>query len=356
MIETGGGGGRQVRDWSMRFFTVSGGRARSAGGMAAMGLVLVLSSDASPIRADEPARPSNYTEAIPGTAVKFEMVGIPGGTFSMGSPPGEQGRRDNEGPRHPVAIRPFWMGRTEVTWDEYDEFRKGGFVSNRTNAEAIARDADAVTRPTPAYPDETRGYGRAGYPAIGISHHAAMEYCHWLSKKTGRRYRLPTEAEWEYAARAGSGTPYSFGEDASRLGDHAWYAENAEKPQPVGKKKPNPWGLHDIHGNVAEWCLDRYLGNAYSRFPTDRPTSGPVLPPGAAPFPHVARGGSWADRAEACRSAARRSSHPSWNQTDPDGSIWWLWDADFVGFRMARAVEEQDDLKGLRSRVRRPDP
>jgi formylglycine-generating enzyme required for sulfatase activity len=106
-------------------------------------------------------------------------------------------------------------------------------------------------------------------------------------------------------------------------------------------------------GNAAEWCLDRYLEDAYSKFSSARPAVGPVLLPTAAPYPHVARGGSWVDRAAACRSAARRGSDPTWNQMDPHGSIWWVWDADFVGFRVVRAVEEQDDLKGLRSLVRK---
>jgi formylglycine-generating enzyme required for sulfatase activity len=309
------------------------------------------------VRADEPARPSRYTETIPGSDVRFEMVGIPGGTFWMGSPPAEKGRADDEGPRHPVVIRPFWMGKTEVTWDEYNEFRDGGFVSNRTNAEALARDVDAVTRPTPPYPDETRGFGREGYPAIGISHHAAMEYCYWLSKTTGKTYRLPTEAEWEYACRAGTETAYFFGDDPKGLVRYAWFGENSdETTHPVGRKAANPWGLRDITGNASEWCLDRYLRDGYSRFSPDRPTTGPVLLPGAALDPHLARGGSWADRAEACRSAARRGSDPSWNRTDPDGSIWWVWDADFVGFRVVRPVEEQEDLKGIRSRVGRPVP
>ena len=133
-----------------------------------------------------------------------------------------------------------------------------------------------------------------------------------------------------------------------------WFAENSDdKTHPVGRKTANPWGLHDMTGNAAEWCLDRYLEDAFSKFSSARPSVGPVLLPTAAPYPHVARGGSWADRAAACRSAVRRGSDPSWNKMDPHGSIWWVWDADFVGFRVVRAVEEQDNLKGLRSLVRK---
>ena len=131
-----------------------------------------------------------------------------------------------------------------------------------------------------------------------MTHHAAMEYCRWLSAKTGKIYRLPTEAEWEYACRAGTTTAYSFGDDPDELDEYAWYVDNAEQPQPVGKKKPNPWGLHDMHGNVAEWCLDHYVADIYSTLAKD-----PLVDPAGRParpqkeYPYVARGGSWDDDA-----------------------------------------------------------
>jgi len=300
-----------------------------------------------------------YTETIPGTSVKFDMVPIPGGTLLMGSPKGEENRNDDEGPQFEVAIKPFWMGKHEVTWDEYDQFafsldlkKKKREGVNLEGQPAGEKAADAVTRPTPPYADETFGMGRKGQPVICITHHAAMEYCRWLSAKTGKVYRLPTEAEWEYACRAGTKGPYSFG-DSGELGDYAWYVENAEKPQPVGKKKPNPWGLYDMHGNVTEWCLDHYLADAYKQFPTDKPTLGPVFLPDAKEYPYVARGGSWDDDAEKLRSATRRSSNLEWSVQDPQRpqSIWWHTDATFVGFRVVRALDEQENLKGLKSQV-----
>ena len=200
----------------------------------------------------------------------------------------------------------------------------------------------------------TFGLGRKGQPAICITHHSAMEYCRWLSAKTGKIYRLPTEAEWEYACRAGTTTAYSFGDDPAKLGDYAWYVENAEKPQPVGKKKPNPWGLYDMHGNVAEWCLDHYVADIYStvRRRTSR-RSGPVVLPTAKEYPYVARGGSWDDDADRLRSAARAASNPEWSVQDPQRpqSIWWHTDATFVGFRVVRPLEEQENLKGVQSLV-----
>ena len=213
--------------------------------------------------------------------------------------------------------------------------------------------ADAVTRPTPPYADETFGFGRKGQPVICITHHAAMEYCRWLSAKTGKIYRLPTEAEWEYACRAGTKTAYFWGDDPGKLGDYAWYVENAEKPQPIGKKKPNPWGLYDIHGNVAEWCLDHYDPEAYKPFAADKPVVGPVVLPDAKEYPYVARGGSWDDDADRLRSAARKASNPEWSVQDPQRpqSIWWHTDATFVGFRIVRPLSEQENLKGLKSQV-----
>jgi formylglycine-generating enzyme required for sulfatase activity len=311
---------------------------------------------ASQLSAGQPPAHQSYIETIPDSTAKFEMIAIPGGTFLMGSPASEKGRALDEGPQHPVTIRPFWMGKTEVTWDEYDLYWKQDPDAKRENLSPSDKEADAVSRPTPPYADETFGHGREGQPVICITHHAAMEYCRWLSAKTGKAYRLPTEAEWEYAARAGTKTAYFFGDDPGPLGEYAWFADNAEDvTHAVGKKKPNSWGLYDIYGNVAEWCLDNYQRDFYSKFSLDKPALSPVLIPDDRRFPHVARGGSWTEGAGQLRSAARRSSDKTWIKRDPQRpqSIWWLTDAEFVGFRIVRPVEELDILKGLRSRTTR---
>ena len=311
------------------------------------------------------AKMKPYTQEIPGTELKFDLVPIPGGEFVMGSPDDEEGREKDEGPQHPVKIAPFWMGTKEVTWDEFYQFCFSLDIKKKTRAgvdlkNQIATEmaADAVTRPTPPYADMTFGYGHRGQPAICMTHHAAMEYCRWLSEKTGRIYRLPTEAEWEYACRAGSKTPYFFGgDDADKLDDqldeYAWYVENAEKPMPVGRKKASPWGLYDIHGNVAEWCLDHYVPNFYEQFSGDKPTLEPFAPPTAQEYSYVARGGSWDDDAESLRSAARRGSNPEWSVQDPQRpqSIWWHTDAHIIGFRVVSPLAEQEALKGVKSLV-----
>jgi formylglycine-generating enzyme required for sulfatase activity len=285
-----------------------------------------------------------YTNTIPGTTVKYSMVPIPGGEFVMGSPASEKGRKEDEGPQHKVKIEPFWMEQFEISWSEYelfmyrDEERK--FKDTMPTDPNVDKVSDAVTRPSKPYVEMSFGMGKDGYPAIAMTHHAANKYCHWLSAKTGHFYRLPTEAEWEYACRAGTTTAYNFGDDASKLKDYAWFEDNSDfKYQKIGKKKPNPWGLYDMHGNVTEWCLDAYDATFYGKSgntvvvePWNKATQ---------PYPHVVRGGSWDEPVAASRSAARRGSDRAWKQQDPQlpKSIWWLSDAQWVGFRPIRPLK-----------------
>jgi formylglycine-generating enzyme required for sulfatase activity len=322
-------------------------------GLLGAGLLPSRGADTAPVKDER----KPYTETIPGTKVGFEMVPIPGGTFVMGSPENEEGRKADEGPQHPVTLRPFYMGKCEVSWEEYDLYRKELGVENpEVNDKTLAKTPDAITGPTPPYVDETYGHPREGHPALCMTHHAAMEYCAWLSKKTGKVYRLPTEAEWEYAARAGSKTAYFFGDDPAKLGEYAWYEDNSDDhTHPVLSKKPNPWGLYNMYGNVMEWCVDQYDKDYYRKSPLKEASLQPVNIPGPDRFPHVARGGSWSDKPEQLRSAARRGSDKSWIKFDPQKpqSMWWLTNWDVVGFRVVHPVEEQDNLKGLRSKVTR---
>jgi formylglycine-generating enzyme required for sulfatase activity len=199
--------------------------------------------------------------------------------------------------------------------------------------------SDAVSRPTKPYVEMSFGMGKDGYPAISMTHHSAIKYCQWLSAKTGHFYRLPTEAEWEYACRAGTTTAYSWGNDASLIRDHAWFEKNSDfKYQKVGRKKPNPWGLHDMHGNVAEWCFDQYVPS-YEQFAGAMQVNPCVK--STTPYPHVVRGGSWDDTADKLRSAARLASDKNWKIQDPQlpKSIWYHTDAQFLGFRVVRPLE-----------------
>jgi formylglycine-generating enzyme required for sulfatase activity len=315
-------------------------------------------------KADSYKIDENTRQKIPLVA-KFEMVYVPGGAFLMGSPDTEPGREPNEGPQHKVKVGSFWMAKCEVTWDEFDLFWYDAkyLVSNDVAAKKLG--PDAVTRPTNTFVDETYEHGRDGHPALCMTHHAAMQYCNWLSKATGRAYRLPTEAEWEYAARAGKGnTAYSFGDDPKELGEYAWFKDNSKdeenfpnKPKgcthKVGTRKPNPFGICDLYGNVAEWTLDQYDAKAYEKLAANKLSLRPVTIPTAEKWAHVIRGGSWADKADRCRSAARRISDKSWMKWDPQEpqSIWWLTRMDVVGFRVVLAEDEQPELVGLKPKV-----
>ncbi len=282
-----------------------------------------------------------YTNTIPGSQVVYRMTPIKGGEFAMGSPEGEAGRNSDEGPQRETKIEPFWMGTYEVSWNEYemfmyqDEERK--FAKEIPTDATVDKISDAVARPTKPYVEMSFGMGKEDYPAISMTHHAANKFCQWLSAKTGEYYRLPTEAEWEYACRAGTTTKYSFGDDEKLLGQFAWFEMNGDfKYQKVGRKKPNPWGLYDMHGNVAEWTMDGYDAKAYAN-------SGhrTAYVRGTLAYPHVARGGSWDDTPVKLRSAARRFSDKSWKQQDPQlpKSIWYLTDAQFLGFRIVRPLK-----------------
>jgi formylglycine-generating enzyme required for sulfatase activity len=275
------------------------------------------------------------------------MVAIKSGEFVMGSPEGEAKRKDDEGPQQKVKVKPFWMGKCEVTWDEYLPYmitdvgrNKNGSKQKPNPADGIA---DVITQPTTPYTEMSFGMGTEGFPAICMTQHAANKYCQWLSAQTGHFYRLPTEQEWEYAARAGTTTAYYFGDNAAELKDYEWYYENAPNFQysQVGKKKPNPWGLYDILGNVCEWTMDQYQPDYYKNLAKLGDKASGFWVKSKTPYPHTARGGSYDDDAPALRASARRGSNPDWKQQDPQlpKSIWYLTDAKFLGFRIIRPLE-----------------
>jgi formylglycine-generating enzyme required for sulfatase activity len=295
-----------------------------------------------------------YTVTIPGTEIQFEMLPVPAGTLLMGSPDSEAGRQSNEGPQVQVLIEPFWIGKYEVTWSEYKRFMQmyelfKGFETRGQRQVTDANRMDAVTAPTPLYdPSFTFVLGEEPrQPAVTMSHFASRQYTKWLSLLTGQVYRLPTEAEWEYACRAGTQTAYSFGDDPDSLGDYAWFYDNSDESyHDVGTRQPNPWGIHDMHGNAAEMVLDQFQPDTYRQLAGRQVTVAEAAVPTSKMFPHSVRGGSWSDDAAALRSAARQGTE-DWRGEDPNlpKSPWWFTDepALRVGFRLLRPLERPSD-------------
>lgn len=251
------------------------GRARRTVGLVLGAIVLAGAAPPDPLEV--------IRQEIPEAAYSFELVLVPGSADG--------------------SIRPFYVSRCEITWEAFDVF------IYRLDAEGSSPAADAVTRPSKPYLPPDRGFGHEGYAAISVGFDNARGFCEWLSARTGRKYRLPTEVEWEHAAKAGSATGVPEG---LTLNDVAVYRENSGmRPAPVGSRRPNAWGLHDLLGNVQEWVTGR----------DGKP---------------VTKGGSYRDHAEALRPEARAEPQDSWNASDPQvpKSRWWLSDAPFVGFRI----------------------
>jgi formylglycine-generating enzyme required for sulfatase activity len=303
----------------------------------------------------------NYTEKIPGTSVSFDMVALPGGKFQMGSPDNEPMRKPDEGPLRKVKLSKFWIAKTEVTWDEYLAFFRATGSQGRTEGQVVTKkNVDAISGATPPWGAPDQGWGKGSRPAITMTWHAADVYCQWLSKVTGKKYRLPTEAEWEYACRAETQTPYFFPgnpkkftsegllrkffrPDTSTIASRVVYKVNSlsktKEPQSV---IANPFGLKNMSGNVAEFCLDYYSPDTYKKDSTEV-----INPRGPARGPeHVIRGGSFKSDAKDVRSAARDfTKTKAWLVTDPQmpKSVWWYSDCIDVGFRV---VCETDSVSG----------
>ena len=303
----------------------------------------------------------NFNEMIPGTNVSFQMVAIEGGTFNMGSPDNEPLRKSDEGPVRKVTLSKFWIAKTEVSWDEYLAFFRATGSQGRTEGQVVTnRKVDAISGATPPWGAPDQGWGKGARPAITMSWHAASVYCQWLSKVTGKKYRLPTEAEWEYACRGGTETPYFFngnpkkftstgflrkilGSDTANITSRVVYKLNSSsRTKEPSSVKENPFGLINMSGNVAEFCLDFYSPDTYKA-----DTVAAVNPRGPVKGQeHVIRGGSFKSDAKDVRSAARDfTKTKAWLVTDPQmpKSIWWYSDCIDVGFRV---VCETDRLTG----------
>lgn len=280
---------------------------------------------------------TTYEKLIPGTQLKFRMIPVKAGTFLMGAVKGDKNAAPDEVPARQITLSAYYIGAFEVTYDEYDAFFKDEEFSRNVTT-------DAITRPSPPYIDLTLAMGKeGGFPANSMSQYGALMYCRWLYKKTGEFYRLPTEAEWEYACRAGSATIYPFGNNAAELEKFAWFqSDSNDKYHKVGEKAPNAWGIYDMLGNVAEWTMDQYDEKYFVN--TSTASRDPLIP-ATARHPRTVKGGDYQDPAKDLRSSARLRSNLDWNRRDPQipRSRWWNADAPFIGFRLVRPAIKPSD-------------
>ena len=269
----------------------------------------------------------NYQETVDGFT--FDMVPIPGGIFNMGSTEAAASNPSDQSPVHEVQVDSFWFAKMEVPWELYGQFlnRNKSEANLSTKNSPIKIDVDGISAATIPYVDMSFGMGKEGFPATSMTQYAASTFCKWLSAKTGQFYRLPTEAEWEYACKKGLQKEFA-------LDSIAWFKNNSlEGYHPIGLKKPNALGLHDMQGNVAEWTLDQYIPDYYNNSPNKNPWAVPDKL-----YPRVLRGGSWKNDREKCTCTTRRASSPRWKRIDPQlpKSRWWHTNAPFVGIRVLR--------------------
>jgi len=305
---------------------------------------------------------ADYVEHVPGTTASISMKAIPGGTFKMGSSAKEDFHQPDESPVREVTVSPFFMAEVETTWDQYWAFMSKTQSEGRIPPEVIYAnnsdpDVDAISGPTNFYGSADQGWGFGNRPAITMTHYAAETFCQWLSLQTGKKYRLPTEAEWEYAARGGTETPYFFAgrpKDFSAEGflrkfiapktdvisSYVIYALNSKnRTQEPDMVKPNPFGLKNMLGNVLEYCADKYDPKAYSL--TGEKVTNPVVTEGGNEW--VVRGGDYSTDAAFIRCASRNhTKHDEWLKTDPQlpKSIWWYSDFRGIGFRIVCEPDE----------------
>jgi formylglycine-generating enzyme required for sulfatase activity len=285
------------------------------------------------------------------------MVYIPGGTFWMGSPDDEPGRDANEGPRHQVTVEPFWMGQCEVRanlveiW--LDEWHQATREQGRGLTPEAMRAVTEVPSSNPYAPfwisdrnDDPTTSARDN-PVATMTAYGAQQFCRWLTLRTGHYYRLPTEAEWEYACRAGTTTAYYFGDSPANSGDHAWFGR-PDKPHVGAQKKPNPWGLYDLYGNLGEYVLDGWSDDYRSEAAAaaTRPVAHDPWRPHTNRNYAIARGGDHRSNPTRLRSAARQRIEQSQdlnNNSPIFSSLRGNGDLEATGFRIVSPLRREGD-------------
>ena len=271
----------------------------------------------------------NFSEKIPESNNSIDMIYIPGGEYKMG----------DKNKNSDTKVSSFWISKYEITWEVYNSFMEYERTENKEFKVANkVIYVDGISKPTEPYTDMTFGMGYEGYPAVNMTHYSATKFCQWLSLISGNYYRLPTEAEWEYACRAGSESKYYFGDNVNEIDNYAWHKNNSSgKYHKVGQKKPNKLGLYDMIGNVSEWVADSYKEDI---FKSKKQKKNPFIY-NKEKYPKVYRGGSWYDDPKLLTSDKRFFSDKSLQRRDPQipKSKWWNTDAPYIGFRVVRVEE-----------------
>ena len=284
-----------------------------------------------------------YSQPLPSSTLEIDMTPVHGGKFIMGDD-------SFDALKHEIELSSFWISTYEISWDVYTLFMERNIdelPSSFKKGSEVFIDVDGVSSATIPFMEMSFGMGSNGYPAINMTQFAASKFCEWLSSITGNYYRLPTEAEWEYACKAGSNSDYYFGDDISILSEYAWYSDNSNGSyHKIGTKKPNALGLYDMHGNVSEWTIDTYSVDKYK----NRNTLKNPFYITKNKYPKVIRGGSWNDDATRLKSSRRDLSTKELQKRDPQipKSKWWNTDAPYIGFRIVRPLSTpEDDVKNL---------
>lgn len=311
--------------------------------------------------------PEITSVAIPESSLELSLAYVPGGMFLMGSP---------ETGQHDVHVDPFWMSQHEITWNLYNQFLEADIQELRRevyktfyNVDIETADAvsaptwteemlemlrasdvpsDVISTPSPSWGDLSGGMGTDGFPTVNITHYAAMMFTKWLTIKTGEFYRLPTEAEWEFACRAGETGNYLPNLSSDLIDHKAWHRGNSDRSyHRIGSKQANAFGIYDLLGNVAEWTLDQYHPDYFAQL-EESPAVNPWFKPDQL-YPRAVRGGSWMDNPEEISCLQRRGSDPSWKRNDPQlpKSLWWHTNAFHIGFRVIRPVDQPSGVYGM---------
>ena len=264
----------------------------------------------------------------------LKMIPVKGGRVTL------QGKEDND--KVEVKVSDFWMSATEITWELFSPFMTSEISRHKDGSPSVDKKSlkidEIIARPTPPYHAMNFGMPIENHPAIGMTQHSANKFCQWLSYKTGHFYRLPTQAEWEYAARAGAKSTFAWGEKAQDADNYAWYEDNSNgQYQQVATKKPNAWGFYDMYGNVAEWTLDQYVDNLTKHIGRKRATN--LWVKATNPYPHVTKGGHWDAGINSLKVGATIPSDPEWKASDPQfpKSIWYMTDISWCGMRIVRS-------------------